>query len=66
MKQRSFSLTVTILFAVVGVMHALRLIFQWDVVIGGTALPMWFSVVAVIAAAYLVYSGYTLVKNCEK
>ena len=44
-------------FAVVAVVHALRLMSSWDVVLGGWAMPMWLSVVGVVFAGYLAWNG---------
>ena len=44
-------------FAVVAVVHALRLVSGWDVVFDGWAMPMWFSVAGVVFAGWLAWSG---------
>lgn len=44
-------------FAVVAVIHALRLVSGWEVVFGSWALPMWLSVVGVVFAGWLSWTG---------
>jgi hypothetical protein len=41
------------IFVLVAVAHLLRLVFGWDVVIGGAVIPMWISVVGIIVAGGL-------------
>jgi purine-cytosine permease-like protein len=66
MSQRSYILTTTIIFAVIGVLHVLRLVFGWRAQIGGTEIPMWLSYIAVAVTVYLTIQGYRLAKTCEK
>lgn len=56
-----------VLFFVVGVItgaaalvHFLRLVFGWTVVIGGWSAPMWASWAGVIIAAYISYASFHL------
>lgn len=49
---------VSIIFALVAILHALRIISQWEAVIGGWNVPMWLSVPAFIAATTLSIFGY--------
>ncbi len=50
------------IFALIALLHLARVLFGWNAVIGGWAVPMWLSWVALIVAGYLAYSGYTLQK----
>lgn len=43
----------TILFALVSLAHVLRLAFKAEVTVGGTAIPMWVSVVGLLVAGGL-------------
>ena len=36
------------IFAVVALMHAIRLLYGWEVTINGLTIPMWISVVGFI------------------
>lgn len=49
-----------VLFAVIGLMHVLRLLFGWDAQIGGFVVPVWLSVVALVVAAYLAWNAFQL------
>jgi hypothetical protein len=53
----SFSVLAGVIFLIVAVAHALRLVFKWAVVIAGWQVPMWVSVVALVVATYLAYEG---------
>ena len=60
--QKRFCLVTGIVFSVISVLHLLRAVLGWGAVIGGFDVPVWFSWVAVFAAAFLAYSGFKLVK----
>ena len=42
-----------IIFIVVAILHVVRLIFQTEVTIGGSAIPMWVSIGGAIVPALL-------------
>lgn len=60
MNKYSYMLTVAGIFAVIGVLHALRLWFGWEGIIGGWPVPQWLSWVAVVVAFFLAYQGWQL------
>lgn len=41
----------------VAVIHALRLLFDWEVFIGSWFMPMWLSWVALPFVVWMTYSG---------
>ena len=47
------------LFLVVAIMHLLRIIFGWQVEIGGLSIPFWVSWLGVLVAGALAYLGFT-------
>jgi hypothetical protein len=47
------SLLAAILLDIVAVLHVLRLAFHTEVIVGGTAIPMWISGVGALAPAIL-------------
>jgi uncharacterized protein involved in cysteine biosynthesis len=47
------------LFLVVAIMHLLRIIFGWQVEIGGLSIPFWVSWLGVLVAGALAYFGFT-------
>lgn len=51
---KNFALTVAgIVFTIVAIVHLLRLLFSWEILIGGYVIPMWFSILGLIIAAIL-------------
>ena len=62
MNQKTFNTLAGLVFAVVGALHLLRILFRWDAVINGWTAPMWVSVLAVIVAGYLALSAFKLRK----
>ena len=46
------------LFVVVAIMHLLRIIFGWQVEIGGLSIPFWVSWLGVLVAGALAYFGF--------
>ena len=57
---RKTYITVTAtLFLVVAIMHLLRIIFGWQVEIGGLSIPFWVSWLGVLVAGALAYFGFT-------
>jgi hypothetical protein len=50
---KPFTTIAIVIFSLVAVLHALRLIFGWQAVIDGLVIPMWASVVGLIIAGWL-------------
>ena len=50
---KPFTTIAIAVFSLVGIVHLLRLLFGWEVVIAGYALPMWASLVGAIGAGML-------------
>jgi hypothetical protein len=57
---RAYSITTSLIFFVVAVVHLLRLIGQWNVVIGGWSFPTWASIFAALVAGFLSFAGFRL------
>jgi hypothetical protein len=66
MNARTFTTTSSVLFAVFAVMHLLRLIWQWDVIINGHSVPMWASVAAMIVSGFLSFAGFRVAQQMQK
>lgn len=49
-----------VIFAVIGILHLLRLLLGWYVQLGDFAVPTWFSILGVIVAGYLAWNASTL------
>jgi hypothetical protein len=63
MNQRIFSLVTAVLFSWMAILHAIRLIRSWEVIIAGTMVPMWISWIGLIITAYLAYAGLRLSRS---
>ena len=51
MSQQAFLLVSGIIFGLVALFHALRLVFHWEVRLRSQEIPMWLSVIGFVAAA---------------
>ncbi len=50
---KPFTTLAAVMFALVALVHALRLLYGWEVTIAGWTVPMWVSVIAFIVPAGL-------------
>ncbi len=63
MKQNTYNVTSSIVFGLVAVLHLVRAVFGWTVVIYGYNIGIWVSVVIVIVAGLLsFYAGKLTMK----
>ncbi|MDP3953729.1 MAG: hypothetical protein Q8P99_02835 [bacterium] len=60
MKQKEYITFSGLLFTVVALVHLLRAVYGWPVVIGGWDLPMWASWLAVVVVGFLAWKAYKL------
>jgi hypothetical protein len=60
MNQGAFVLVTSSIFALIAVLHALRLIYGWNVTIGEWTVPVWISAVGFLIAGYLALQGLLL------
>lgn len=60
MNQKTFSLIASVIFLLIGLLHALRLALGWDAVVNTWAVPMWVSWVALVITLYLASEGFRL------
>ncbi len=63
MTHKNFLTTTGIIFLVIALIHLLRIIMGWDVVIGDLEVPMWISWIALLVTGYLGYQGFALGKK---
>lgn len=63
MTQRTFSLATAVLFPVIALLHAVRLLRGWQVTIEGAVVPLWVSWIGLVIAAYLAYQGFRLARK---
>ena len=62
MKQRGFNKLTGVIFAVIAVLHLLRVIYSWDAQIGTFAIPIWLSWIALVVSGFLSYTAFNLSK----
>lgn len=62
MSQKTFSRVSGTIFALIALLHLLRIVYAWEAVIGGWMVPMWLSWVALVIAGYLGYSAFRLAR----
>jgi hypothetical protein len=60
MAQRTFSLITAILFLLIALGQALRLLFGWHVTVENVVLPLWISWIGLAVTSYLAYLGFKL------
>lgn len=60
MDAKTFSLVAGVIFALVALLHLVRVFAEWAVVIGDWSIPMWVSLVALIVAGGLALLGLRL------
>ena len=66
MTQRSFNGLAGAIFALVFLLHALRLLFGWEAVIGGWVVPRWFSILGLVVAGTLSYAALSLNRAAKR
>ena len=60
MTEKTFATIAAVIFALVALLHLLRLVMGWSVVIDSWTVPMWVSWVALVVAGGLSYYGARL------
>ena len=61
MNQKTFSTITLVVFLLIALLHVLRLVYGWSVVMGGFEVPMWMSYPAATLFVYLAYSAFDIV-----
>jgi hypothetical protein len=57
MNRETFCIVAGVIFAVVALLHLLRIYMDWPVVIGDWSAPMWVSWIALVVAGILAIWG---------
>ncbi len=52
---KPFTVFAIVVFALMSLMHILRLVFAWDVIFNGTRIPLWISWVAAVVTGIVAY-----------
>lgn len=60
MNQKTFSVVAGLIFLVVALAHALRLVFGWQVMLQAWTVPLWVSWIALFISGFLAYEGLAL------
>ena len=60
MGQKTFSVVAGVVFAVVALLHLVRIYMNWTVVVGHWSIPRWVSWVGLIVAGGLAFFGLRL------
>jgi hypothetical protein len=63
MNTKAYLIVSTLIFALVAVMHLLRLVLGWSVVLGMTSVPLWVSQLAVLVSASIAIWGISLTRK---
>ena len=51
--RQPFTTVAVVVFSLVALLHVLRLLYGWEVIVGGMMIPMWASVLGAVIAALL-------------
>ena len=65
MTEKTFATIAAVIFALVAVLHLLRLVMGWSIVIDSWTVPMWVSWIGLVVAGGLSYYGARLVMRAE-
>jgi uncharacterized membrane protein len=63
MTQRTYSLVTSVLFFLIALLHAFRLLRGWQVTIGAVVVPLWVSWIGLVLAVYLANQGFRLART---
>ena len=53
------------IFFIIGLLHLIRLIFEFVIVLAVYTVPLWVSIIGVLVAEYLAYCAFTLAKKLK-
>ena len=62
MDRQTYYYSVSAIFAVIALMHLLRIYNGWDAQIGDLMIPLWISWAALFIAGYLAVRGWQFAK----
>ena len=57
MSQKNFNMFAGVLFLWIALIHGARLLIGWEAALGGVALPVWVSWVALVVGLIMAYYG---------
>lgn len=62
MNQKTYVQVSGWIFVVIAIMHAMRIVLGWQVVVAGWDVPLLVSIAAAVVGGYLAYISFTLKK----
>ena len=63
MTQRTFTLVTAMLFLLIALLHAVRLLRGWQITIEGAVVPLWVSWIGLAITGYLAWQGFRLART---
>ena len=66
MTHQTFSLVTAVLFFLMALLHAVRLLRGWQFTVEGAVVPIWISWIGLAITAYLAYEGFRLARTKTK
>ena len=66
MNVRNYVIVSSVLFALVAVVHLVRIVGQWAIVIDGWAVPMWVSFVGLAITGLLSFLGFRALQQMHR
>ncbi len=65
-RERGYLLIVGIIFAAVALVHLSRLLFNFDLVLGGWEVPTWLSWIGTVVTVYLSYMSFHIAARVKR
>ena len=59
MSRRAYLLVTAVIFSLIALLHLVRIIFGWSVMLASWSVPMWLSWGALIVTGALAYFGFS-------
>ena len=63
MTTKAYLIVSTFIFALVAIVHLIRFVLGWSVMLGTESVPLWASLLAVVVSAGIAIWGLTLVRR---
>jgi hypothetical protein len=64
--QKTFNVVASVIFALVALLHLLRIYMGWPIVIGSWTVPMWVSWIGLVVAGSLSYFGLSFARAARR
>lgn len=63
MKTKAYLEASVVIFTLVALMHLIRLLQGWPILVGTLSIPVWGSVLVLVVSAGVAIWGFTLIKK---